>query len=169
MQKLTHINEKGDARMVDVSEKKETKRTAVAGGFISMNKETYDTIVSGTAKKGDALATARIAGIMAAKKTSELIPLCHPLSLTKVEVECEPKILHGSHTQKYGIYVTTTCSLVGKTGVEMEAITGTSIALATIYDMCKAIDRSMVIEAVQVLHKEGGKSGTWDFPSCLNF
>ena len=166
---LTHINEKGEARMVDVGAKDMTKRTAVAGGFISMNKETYDTIVTGSAKKGDVLAAARIAGIMAAKKASGLIPLCHPLSLTKVEVKCEPKIVDDAGETRYGVYVTSTCSLVGKTGVEIEAVTATSIALVTIYDMCKAIDRSMVIEAVQVLHKEGGKSGTWDFPSRLSF
>ena len=166
---LTHINERGEARMVDVAAKDKTKRVAVAGGFISMSKETYDTIVNGSAKKGDVLAAARIAGIMAAKKASGLIPLCHPLSLTKVEVKCEPKIAEDAGETRYGVYVTTTCSLVGKTGVEIEAVTATSIALVTIYDMCKAIDRSMVIEAVQVLHKEGGKSGTWDFPSRLAF
>ena len=164
MAKLTHINEKGDARMVDVAEKNETKRVAIAGGFISMSKETYDTIVNGSAKKGDVLAAARIAGIMAAKKTSELIPLCHPLSLTKVEVECEPKTIEADSSAKQGVYITSTCSLVGNTGVEMEALTATSVALLTIYDMCKAIDRSMVIEKVQLLHKEGGKSGSWDFP-----
>ena len=167
MPKLTHINQEGEARMVDVGQKEETKRTAVAGGFISMSKETYETITSKTAKKGDVLAAARIAGIMAAKKTSDLIPLCHPLSLTKVEVKCEPKIVEGDNAPKMGIYVSSTCSLVGKTGVEMEAITATSIALVTIYDMCKAIDRSMVIESIQVLHKDGGKSGTWDFESKI--
>ena len=160
---LTHINEKGEARMVDVGAKDMTKRTAVAGGFISMNKETYDAIVTGSAKKGDVLAAARIAGIMAAKKASGLIPLCHPLSLTKVEVKCEPKIVDDAGESRHGVYVTSTCSLVGKTGVEIEAVTATSIALVTIYDMCKAIDRGMIIENVQVLHKEGGKSGTWDF------
>ena len=178
-QKLTHINEDGDARMVDVSDKAETKRIAVATGFISMKKETYDTIVNGTAKKGDVLAAARIAGIMAAKKTSDLIPLCHPLALTKVEVKCTPEIKAcGKHAKSgdsdssteanaenntFGIRVESTCALTGKTGVEIEAITATSIALVTIYDMCKAIDRGMIIENVQVLHKEGGKSGTWDF------
>ena len=167
MPKLTHINQEGEARMVDVGQKEETKRTAVAGGFISMSKETYETITSKTAKKGDVLAAARIAGIMAAKKTSDLIPLCHPLSLTKVEVKCEPKIVEGDNASKMGVYVTSTCSLVGKTGVEMEAITATSIALVTIYDMCKAIDRSMVIESIQVLHKDGGKSGAWDFESKI--
>ncbi len=167
MGELTHLSESGDARMVDVSDKQETKRVASACGFISMNEETYDTIVNCTAKKGDVLAAARIAGIMAAKKTSELIPLCHPLALTKVEVKCEPKIICVDGEKRYGVYVTATCSLVGKTGVEMEAITATSIALVTIYDMCKAIDRSMVIESVQVLHKEGGKSGTWDFSNRL--
>lgn len=156
---LTHIDKQGDARMVDVSEKAETKREAVACGFISMQVSTYDTIVSGTAKKGDVLAAARIAGIMAAKKTSDLIPLCHPLALTKVEVKCTPV----NTSEMCGIEVSATCSLTGKTGVEIEAITATSVALITIYDMCKAIDRGMVIEEVRLMHKSGGKSGTWDF------
>lgn len=156
---LTHIDEQGDARMVDVSDKAETKRMAVACGFISMQASTYETITSGTAKKGDVLAAARIAGIMAAKNASNLIPLCHPLALSKIEVKCEPIM----SDEKCGIEVTATCALTGKTGVEIEAITAASIALITIYDMCKAIDRGMVIEKIRLLHKSGGKSGTWDF------
>lgn len=164
-QKLTHINAKGEAHMVDVSPKDETKRTAVAEGFIFMKPETLALIESGKAKKGDVLAAARIAGIMAAKKTSDLIPLCHPLMLTKVEVTCAPfkdnqaPEPFGGHC---GIRVETTCSLVGKTGVEMEALTAASVACLTIYDMCKAVDRGMEIGPIRLLHKEGGKSGTWD-------
>lgn len=164
-QKLTHINAKGEAHMVDVSPKDETKRTAVAEGFIFMKPETLALIESGKAKKGDVLAAARIAGIMAAKKTSDLIPLCHPLMLTKVEVTCAP--FKDNQTPEpfdghCGIRVETTCSLVGKTGVEMEALTAASVACLTIYDMCKAVDRGMEIGPIRLLHKEGGKSGTWD-------
>lgn len=157
---LTHINAKGEAHMVDVSPKDETKRIARAEGFISMKPETLDLIESGEAKKGDVLGCARIAGIMAAKKTSELIPLCHPLMLTKVEVTCTP--FRSKEGERYGIHVEATCSLVGKTGVEMEALTAASIACLTVYDMCKAVDRGMEIGEIRLLHKEGGKSGTWD-------
>lgn len=164
-QKLTHINAKGEAHMVDVSPKDETKRTAVAEGFIFMKPETLALIESGKAKKGDVLAAARIAGIMAAKKTSDLIPLCHPLMLTKVEVTCAP-FEDNQAPEPFdghcGIRVETTCSLVGKTGVEMEALTAASVACLTIYDMCKAVDRGMEIGPIRLLHKEGGKSGTWD-------
>lgn len=164
-QKLTHINDKGEAHMVDVSPKAETKRTAIAEGFITMQPETLALIESGKAKKGDVLATARIAGIMAAKKTSDLIPLCHPLMLTKVEVECTP-FYSGEYSnaanERCGIHVVATCSLTGKTGVEMEALTAVSVACLTLYDMCKAVDRDMEIGPVRLLHKEGGKSGTWD-------
>ena len=152
-QQLTHIDAEGDARMVDVSEKTETKRTAVAEGFVAMQPETLAVIESGSAKKGDVLAAARIAGIMAAKQTSNLIPLCHPLALTKVEEREDGRC---------GIHLTATCSLVGKTGVEMEALTAVSVAGLTVYDMCKAIDRGMEIDAVRLLHKEGGKTGTWN-------
>lgn len=164
-QKLTHINAKGEAHMVDVSPKDETKRTAVAEGFIFMKPETLALIESGKAKKGDVLAAARIAGIMAAKKTSDLIPLCHPLMLTKVEVTCAPSKDNQAPEPfdgHCGIRVETTCSLVGKTGVEMEALTAASVACLTIYDMCKAVDRGMEIGPIRLLHKEGGKSGTWD-------
>lgn len=157
---LTHINQRGEAHMVDVSPKEETKRIARAEGFISMKPTTLELIESGEAKKGDVLACARIAGIMAAKKTSELIPLCHPLMLTNVEVTCTPAYPSADHPS-CGIRVEATCSLVGKTGVEMEALTAVSIACLTVYDMCKAIDRGMEIHEVRLLHKEGGKSGTW--------
>ncbi len=158
---LTHINSNGEAHMVDVSPKKETKRIAQAEGFISMKPETLALIESGETKKGDVLACARIAGIMAAKKTSDLIPLCHPLMLTNVEVTCQPH--HPtSPDDACGIRVEATCALVGKTGVEMEALTAASVACLTVYDMCKAVDRDMEIREVHLLHKEGGKSGTWD-------
>lgn len=154
---LTHIKQNGDAHMVDVSEKKETYREAIAEGFISMKPETLELITSGEAKKGDVLATARIAGIMASKQTSNLIPLCHPLMLTKVEVELSPV----SEEARTGIHVTATAGLVGKTGVEMEALTAASVTCLTVYDMCKAVDRGMEITDVRLLKKEGGKSGLW--------
>ena len=159
-QRLTHIDAEGDARMVDVSEKAETKRTAIAEGFVAMQPETLAVIESGSAKKGDVLAAARIAGIMAAKQTSNLIPLCHPLALTKVEVKCAPQHAEEREDGRCGIHLAATCSLVGKTGVEMEALTAVSVA--GLYDMCKAIDRGMEIDAVRLLHKEGGKTGTWN-------
>ena len=161
-QQLTHIDAEGDARMVDVSEKAETKRTAIAEGFVALQPETLAVIESGSAKKGDVLAAARIAGIMAAKQTSNLIPLCHPLALTKVEVKCAPQHAEEREDGRCGIRLTATCSLVGKTGVEMEALTAVSVAGLTVYDMCKAIDRGMEIDAVRLLHKEGGKTGTWN-------
>lgn len=159
-EQLTHINEKGEAHMVDVSPKEDTKRIARAEGFISMKPETLELIESGETKKGDVLACARIAGIMAAKKTSELIPLCHPLMLSNVEVTCTP---HRSNAagEPAGIHIEAACSLTGKTGVEMEALTAVSVACLTVYDMCKAVDRGMEIQEVRLLHKEGGKSGTW--------
>lgn len=159
--KLTHINSKGEAHMVDVSAKAETERIARAEGFVAMNPETLELIESGSAKKGDVLGCARIAGIMAAKKTSDFIPLCHPLMLTKVEVTCTPIASSHEHGGQCGVHVEATCSLVGKTGVEMEALTATSVACLTIYDMCKAVDRGMEIQDVRLLHKAGGKSGTW--------
>lgn len=160
-QPLTHLDIEGNARMVDVSEKAETKRTAVAEGFIAMQPETLETILSQSAKKGDVLATARIAGIMAAKKTSDLIPLCHPLMLTKVAVDLEPVTAAEDKAGRCGIHVIATTSLTGKTGVEMEALTAASVACLTIYDMCKAIDRGMEIGEVRLVLKEGGKSGLW--------
>ena len=157
---LTHINEAGDAHMVDVGYKDITYRRAVAEGFIQMHPETLELIVSGTAKKGDVLATARIAGIMAAKKTSDLIPLCHPLMLTSIEVELTP-VFPQSDNSRCGIHVQATTALSGKTGVEMEALTSVSVACLTLYDMCKAVDRGMEIGEIHLVHKEGGKSGVW--------
>lgn len=159
---LTHIDAEGDARMVDVSAKAETKRTAIAEGFVVMRPETLAAIEGGTAKKGDVLAAARIAGIMAAKQTSNLIPLCHPLALTKVEVKCTPQHAEEREDGRCGIHLQAACSLVGKTGVEMEALTAVSIAGLTVYDMCKAIDRGMELDTVRLVHKEGGKTGVWD-------
>ena len=153
--KLSHIDETGAAHMVDVGGKDDTERLASASGTIAMKPETLAMIMSGQAKKGDVLATARIAGIMAAKKTSDLIPLCHPLALTQVTVDiAEDKALPG-------LAVTATAKLKGKTGVEMEALTACSVALLTIYDMAKAVDRGMVIGDIRVTEKSGGKSGHW--------
>lgn len=153
MTKLTHINEAGEARMVDVAGKPDTLRSARASGEIHMSAEAANAISQGNAPKGDVLGTARIAGIMAAKKTSELIPLCHPLALSSVEVEFTQ--------QESSIQVIATASLTGKTGVEMEAITAASVALLTIYDMGKALDKGMVIQNIRLLEKSGGKSGNW--------
>lgn len=159
---LTHIDEKGDVRMVDVSAKPDTERVAVAEGFISMKPETLELIASGTAAKGDVLACARVAGVMAAKKTSDLIPMCHPLNITKAKVECTP-VFAGERSDGYvGIHVTTTCGVTGKTGIEMEALTAASVACLTVYDMCKAVDRGMEIMDVRLLKKDGGKTGLWE-------
>ncbi|WP_304427114.1 cyclic pyranopterin monophosphate synthase MoaC [uncultured Adlercreutzia sp.] len=158
---LTHIDEKGDVRMVDVSQKADTERVAVAEGFISMKPETLDLIASGTAKKGDVLACARVAGVMAAKKTSDLIPMCHPLNITKAKVECTPVLAGEREDGLVGIHVTTTCGVTGKTGIEMEALTAASVACLTVYDMCKAVDRGMEISEVRLLKKDGGKTGLW--------
>ena len=156
---LTHIDEKGDVRMVDVSAKPDTERIAVAEGFIAMHQETLDLIVEGKAAKGDVLACARVAGVMAAKQTSSLIPMCHPLNITKAKVECTPVQAGEREDGRVGIHITTTCGVTGKTGIEMEALTAASIACLTVYDMCKAVDRGMTIESVRVLEKLGGKSG----------
>ena len=153
--KLTHFDADGQAHMVDVGAKTATHRTAVAQGRIVMNPDTLIIILSGTAKKGDVLGIARIAGIMAAKKTSELIPLCHPLALTKVTVEFTSDELTSS------IACNASVETVGPTGVEMEALIGAQVALSTIYDMCKAVDRGMTITEVRVLEKHGGKSGSF--------
>ncbi|MEE9433984.1 MAG: cyclic pyranopterin monophosphate synthase MoaC [Sphingorhabdus sp.] len=153
MSKLTHLDESGAARMVDVSAKDDSVRQAVAEGRISMSAEALEAIKSGLVKKGDVLATARIAGIMAAKKTSELIPLCHPLPLSSVAIEFK--------MEAEAIRTTATARCTGKTGVEMEALTAASTALLTIYDMAKAIDKAMVIDGVRLLAKSGGKSGDW--------
>ncbi len=155
MTKLSHFNTQGNAHMVDVGDKSVTSREATAEGFISMEKETLALILDGGHKKGDVLGIARIAGIMAAKKTADLIPLCHPLMLTRVNLELEPD----KKTSR--VYCRTTVACEGQTGVEMEALTATQIALLTIYDMCKAVDRGMCIEAVRLLEKKGGKSGHW--------
>tara|TARA_B110000305_G_scaffold35917_1_gene35933 strand:+ start:675 stop:1157 length:483 start_codon:yes stop_codon:yes gene_type:complete len=155
MSKLTHINANGEAQMVDVSDKNNTTREAKAGARVVMKAETLDLIVSGSNKKGDVLAVARIAGIQAAKKCSDLIPLCHPLMLSKVSVELSP------NNEKNCIDIIATVKLNGKTGVEMEALTAASIAALTVYDMCKAVDRFMIIDNVQLLEKKGGKSGHW--------
>jgi cyclic pyranopterin monophosphate synthase len=152
---LTHLGAKGEANMVDVGDKAETTRTAIAEGFVSMRPETLKMILDGDAKKGDVLGTARIAGIMAAKKTHELIPLCHPLLLTKVSVEIEPD------TTLPGLRVTALARVTGKTGVEMEALTAASVACLTIYDMAKAADRAMVISGIRLVEKTGGKSGDY--------
>ena len=160
-QQLTHIDEKGDVRMVDVSAKPDTERIAVAEGFISMHAETLSLIVEGRAAKGDVLACARVAGIMACKRTSELIPMCHPLNITKAKVECEPVFAGEREDGRVGIHVTVTCGVTGKTGIEMEALTGASVACLTVYDMCKAVDRGMEIMDVRLLLKDGGKTGLW--------
>ncbi|MEW6644446.1 MAG: cyclic pyranopterin monophosphate synthase MoaC [Pseudomonadota bacterium] len=150
---LTHIDAKGEARMVDVSDKAATERLAVAEGCVVMSKDTLDLVMSGQAKKGDVLGTARIAGIMAAKRTSELIPLCHPLALSKVTVDIEPD------AALPGCRVTATVKVTGPTGVEMEALTAVSVACLTIYDMIKAVERSARIDAIRLIEKKGGKSG----------
>jgi cyclic pyranopterin monophosphate synthase len=153
MTKLTHLDDTGAAAMVDISAKAATVREAVAEGRIAMSAEALDAVRAGLVKKGDVLAVARVAGIMAAKKTSELIPLCHPLALSKVAIDFE--------FESCAIRVTAMARLTGQTGVEMEAITAASIALLTIYDMAKALDKSMVISGVRLLSKTGGKSGDW--------
>ena len=155
MTQLTHFDAHGQAHMVDVADKAHTKRICVAHGVIHMLPATFALVQSGTAKKGDVLGIARIAGIQAAKKTSELIPLCHPLALTRVAVEFE--LQEATHS----IACTATVETVGQTGVEMEALTAVQVALLTIYDMCKAVDRGMVISEVKLLEKHWGKSGSF--------
>ncbi|ESS66939.1 cyclic pyranopterin monophosphate synthase accessory protein MoaC [Methyloglobulus morosus KoM1] len=150
-----HFNQAGEAHIVDISDKSVTQRMAVTEGYIEMQAETLKLIVDMAHKKGDVLAIARIAGIMACKKTAELIPLCHPLSLTHVEIDLEPELDNNR------VRCQTTVKTTGQTGVEMEALTATQIALLTIYDMCKGMDRGMVIQSVRLLEKAGGKSGHW--------
>ncbi|MCG7598721.1 cyclic pyranopterin monophosphate synthase MoaC [Halomonas sp. McH1-25] len=152
---LTHLNSRGEAHMVDVGDKAETRREAIAGGRIHMRSETLALLAEGGLPKGDVLATARIAGIQAAKKTHELIPLCHALALSKVEIRFEPDSANSC------IEVTATCRLTGRTGVEMEALTAVSVACLTLYDMCKAVDKDMRIDGVRLLSKTGGKSGDY--------
>jgi cyclic pyranopterin phosphate synthase len=155
---LTHLDTDGTANMVDVGSKAETERTAIAEGLVTMQAETLRMILTGNAKKGDVLGAARIAGIMAAKKTHELVPLCHPLLLTKVSVDIEPD------DGLPGLKVTALARVTGKTGVEMEALTAASVACLTIYDMAKAVDRGMVISGIRLLEKSGGKSGDYTAP-----
>ena len=154
MSKLTHFNQSGDAHMVDVGQKEITHRIAKTSGRITMQPETLKLITEGNHKKGDVLGIARVAGIMAAKKTADLIPLCHPLPITQIQIDLEPV---DNNTNKCTVVVETD----GKKRVEMEALTATQIALLTIYDMCKAVDRGMMIEGVCLLEKSGGKSGDW--------
>ena len=162
MSTLTHFDDQGQAHMVDVAAKVASHRIGIAGGRIDMLPDTLAIIEAGTAKKGDVLGIARIAGIMAAKKTSDLIPLCHPLALTRVAIEF--KVLHASQDQASSVLCKATVETVGPTGVEMEALTAVSAALLTIYDMCKAVDRGMVMTDIKLLEKHGGKSGSFINP-----
>jgi len=154
--KLTHLNEQGAAHMVDVSEKEITHRVAQAEAYVSMKAETLVMITEGRHKKGDVFATCRIAGIMAAKKCSELIPLCHALNLSSVTLDLEPQVPEGDMAK---VRVLSTCKLDAKTGVEMEALTAVSVASLTLYDMCKAVDKGMMIDGIRLLEKLGGRSG----------
>ena len=154
---LNHFDSKGNAIMVDVTEKNITQRQAIARGKIFVNKETYDRILQGNMAKGDVLAVARVAGIMATKKTSELIPMCHPLMLTKSQIDFE------FNEEEKSITAISLVKLAGQTGVEMEALTGVNVSLLTIYDMCKAIDKNMVISDIHLVEKTGGKSGEFTF------
>ncbi len=153
MAEFTHFDARGKATMVDVSDKDETERTATAGGSVYMAAETLRMIQGGGAKKGDVLGAARFAGIMAAKRTADLIPLCHPLALSSVAVDlaCDPA--------RNAVDITATCRLKGRTGVEMEALTAVAVAALTVYDMCKAVDRAITIGDIRLIHKAGGKSG----------
>lgn len=155
MAEFTHLDREGNALMVDISDKEKTHRTAIACGFIHMNDEVVSQIASGSNKKGDILAAARIAGIMAAKRTWELIPLCHQIMLTKVTID------FSLDSEKSGLKCVCTAVSEGQTGVEMEALTGVSTALLTVYDMCKSADRSMTIGDIRLVRKSGGKSGTY--------
>ncbi len=155
MTQLTHFNQTGDVHMVDVGDKAITQRTAITEGVIEMQTSTLQLIMEGKHKKGDVLGIARIAGIMASKKTADLIPLCHPLPITHVDIQLAPD------PEQQRVICTTTVKTNGQTGVEMEALNATQVALLTIYDMCKAVDRGMVINQVRLLEKEGGKSGHW--------
>ena len=152
---FTHFDERGEAHMVDVGAKAETRREARARGVIAMQPETLRMVAEGTARKGDVLGVARLAGIMAAKRTSDLIPLCHPIPLTRVAVEFE------IDTERHSVACTAVAETVGRTGVEMEALTAVNVALLTIYDMCKAVDRGMCVTEIRLIEKLGGKSGHW--------
>ena len=155
MTEFTHFNQAGEAHMVDVGDKSATHRTAIAGGSIHMQAQTLAMIVEGGHKKGDVLGIARIAGIMASKRTADLVPLCHPLALTHVEIEFD------TVSEDNRIDCTVTVETRGQTGVEMEALTAVQVALLTIYDMCKAVDKGMVMDNIRLLEKRGGKSGHW--------
>jgi len=159
MSGFTHFDADGKAVMVDVSDKDETERSATAVGTIVMQPETLALIQAGGVKKGDVLSVARLAGIMGAKRTPDLIPLCHPLALTSVKVDLTVD------PARNAVDISATCKLKGRTGVEMEALTAVSIAALTVYDMCKAVDRGMVIGDVRLVHKAGGKSGEWKIPA----
>jgi len=156
MSGFTHFDAEGNAVMVDVSEKDITERTATAGATVSMQPETMQLILDGGVKKGDVLTVVQLAGIMGAKRTPDLIPLCHPLALTsvKVDLECD--------AENNAVTITATCKLKGRTGVEMEALTAVSVAALTVYDMCKAVDKGMIISDIRLLHKAGGKSGIYE-------
>jgi cyclic pyranopterin phosphate synthase len=156
MENFTHFDARGQSRMVDVGEKTITHREAVARGVITMQPHTFEMIMRKDMQKGDVLEVARIAGIMGAKRTSDLIPLCHPLALTGIEIAYTPL------PERHAIEIEATVRITGKTGVEMEAMTAVSVAALTLYDMCKAVDRGMVIEGVRLLHKSGGRSGEWN-------
>jgi cyclic pyranopterin phosphate synthase len=155
MNKLTHFNRRGEARMVDVGAKESTHRIAVAEGRITMRLETLELIRAGGHKKGDVLGIARVAGIMGAKRTAELVPLCHPLSLTAVEVELKPE------SNLPSVHCRARAETYARTGVEMEALTAVQIALLTVYDMCKAVDRAMTLQDIRLIRKSGGKAGEW--------
>lgn len=155
MAKLTHFNQSGEAHMVNVGAKPSSHRLAIAEGQIRLQAETLQLITQGSHKKGDVLGIARVAGIMAAKKTAELIPLCHPLSITHIDIQLDPR------DEEQSVYCQARVETIGPTGVEMEAMTAVQVTLLTIYDMCKAVDRGMTIDTVQLLEKSGGKSGTW--------
>ena len=158
MSGFTHIDEDGNAVMVDVSAKPETERVATAEGTVTMAPETMELIIAGQVKKGDVLSVAQLAGIMGAKRTPDLVPLCHPLSLSSVKVHltCDP--------DRNAVDITARCKLMGQTGVEMEALTAVSVAALTVYDMCKSVDREMRISDIRLVQKSGGKSGTFEAP-----
>jgi cyclic pyranopterin phosphate synthase len=158
MSELTHFDKQGNAAMVDVSSKSKSERVAVATGSVLMEKATLEKIMAGGMSKGDVLGVARLAGIMGAKRTPDLIPLCHPLNLSSValELSCDPK--------RSAVDITATCKITGRTGVEMEALTAVAVAALTVYDMCKSIDRGMRLTEMRLLHKSGGKSGTYEAP-----
>lgn len=156
MNELSHFNRRGEAYMVDIGGKAETRRVAIAEGRIVMQRETLARIVDGDHRKGDVLGIARVAGIMGTKRTADLVPLCHPIAVSHVEVALEPD------PDTHAVTCRARVESTGKTGVEMEALTAVQVALLTIYDMCKAVDRGMEIDGVRLVHKSGGKSGTWD-------